>query len=826
MNGYYRESSARVVRLVHNAAMTGVRACRRAFAFRGRAACAVGLLCVLTAVFAWGFRPACFAEELDAPAVELELPEEMAEDAAPGADIPDDVEAPLPEEMMPDDDDEAPPVGAPADEAPAGEAPAGEAPVGEAPAEDGPAPGQPVFEPEPVFEWPVPETPLVSWDGDGPAGTLAMNFDNAPLDAVLAYLSGAAGLIVVKEVEVTGRVSVLSRQSVTVEEAVDLLNTLLHRGGYAAVRTGRLLRIVALADAKKRNIPVRSGADPEAIKVSDEIITQIVPIRYADALKLQEDLRSLLPEYAQLTANASSNALILTDTSAGVRRIVEIVRELDRHMAATVSVRVFTLEFAEAATTARLINEVFDVEKAQQQDSSRSSRFREMFLRGGRSGGESESAASTGGPTHKVIAAGDDRTNTVVVSGPPDVLEVVAQVVEQIDSDPAEEQSVFIYPLRNADAASVAETLTQLFNKVEQSAVRTSGQSRTSPFSRSSQQPTQTTTAGDLDDVSVVADTDTNSLLVLTSTQNFDRVKLIIAELDRPVPQVLIKVLIAEVTHDDDIDLGVEFSRMNVRDSGRGTTIGTNFGLDPTANGMRFSIIEKNVEVAIHALQQVGKLEVLSRPYILASNNQVARITVGERVPFVRDTRITETGQTINTIQYEEIGIILEVTPHVNPEGLVTMAVLPEITVQAEDTVPIGPGQNAAKFATRSAETRVAINDGQTIVIGGLVQDRKVEQHSKTPLLGDIPLLGALFRRTQSTKVKTELLLFLTPHVAAAQEDLERISGEQLGSATLLEDAVAPGRFAEHIGGMKATVGARDAEKVEEVEGENPGGQD
>jgi len=807
MNGYYRESSARVVRLVHNAAMTGVRACRRAFAFRGRAACAVGLLCVLTAVFAWGFRPACFAEELDAPAVELELPEEMAEDAAPGADIPDDVEAPLPEEMMPGEQDEAPPVGAPA--------------------EDGPAPGQPVFEPEPVFEWPVPETPLVSWDGDGPAGTLAMNFDNAPLDAVLAYLSGAAGLIVVKEVEVTGRVSVLSRQSVTVEEAVDLLNTLLHRGGYAAVRTGRLLRIVALADAKKRNIPVRSGADPEAIKVSDEIITQIVPIRYADALKLQEDLRSLLPEYAQLTANASSNALILTDTSAGVRRIVEIVRELDRHMAATVSVRVFTLEFAEAATTARLINEVFDVEKAQQQDSSRSSRFREMFLRGGRSGGESESAASTGGPTHKVIAAGDDRTNTVVVSGPPDVLEVVAQVVEQIDSDPAEEQSVFIYPLRNADAASVAETLTQLFNKVEQSAVRTSGQSRTSPFSRSSQQPTQTTTtAGDLDDVSVVADTDTNSLLVLTSTQNFDRVKLIIAELDRPVPQVLIKVLIAEVTHDDDIDLGVEFSRMNVRDSGRGTTIGTNFGLDPTANGMRFSIIEKNVEVAIHALQQVGKLEVLSRPYILASNNQVARITVGERVPFVRDTRITETGQTINTIQYEEIGIILEVTPHVNPEGLVTMAVLPEITVQAEDTVPIGPGQNAAKFATRSAETRVAINDGQTIVIGGLVQDRKVEQHSKTPLLGDIPLLGALFRRTQSTKVKTELLLFLTPHVAAAQEDLERISGEQLGSATLLEDAVAPGRFAEHIGGMKATVGARDAEKVEEVEGENPGGQD
>ena len=165
----------------------------------------------------------------------------------------------------------------------------------------------------------------------------------------------------------------------------------------------------------------------------------------------------------------------------------------------------------------------------------------------------------------------------------------------------------------------------------------------------------------------------------------------------------------------------------------------------------------------------------LSRPYILTSDNQEATITVGNEVPFITNTRITDTGQTINTIQYQDIGIILDVTPHINPEGLVILDVAPEISEQTGQGVTISQGVAAPVFSKRSAQSRVGIVDGQTIVIGGLMQDQKTQTITKVPFLGDLPGIGPAFTRYQNTKTKTELLIFLTPHVAlqpeAAQAD-------------------------------------------------------
>ena len=658
---------------------------------------------------------------------------------------------------------------------------------------------------------------------------LSMNFSEVPLDTVLDYLSESAGIIIIKEVEVEGRVSVVSKKPVTAAEAINLLNTLLHQRGFATIRNGRTLTVVTTEEAKKRNIPVRSGADPDAIEPTDEMVTHVIPIRYADAQQLRDDLAPLLPTYAQVAANVSSNALILTDTAAGVRRIVEIIRELDRHIASVADVRVFTLQYAEAASTARLINEIFDVEGGAQptQPPGGPGAFRAMFFRGrggrggGRGGGDQAAPEGEGGLSQKITAAADERTNTVVVRGPADVLDVVADVIQQLDSDPAEQQSVFIYRLKNADATKLAATLTQLFEEVEDTAVRPGGgrNNAAGPGGRARANPpaagaADAQVATDLaGEVSVVADADTNALVVMTSTKNFDRVKEIIAQLDQAVPQVLIKVLIAEVTHDNDIDLGIEFSAMNVRDSGSGWTAGTDFGLAAATEGFNFAIIEADLTAAVHALAEVGKLEVLSRPYVLASDNQTARITVGEEVPFIRDTRITETGQTINTIVYEDIGIILEVTPHVNPDGLVIMTVAPEISVESDDTVEITDGVNAAKFRKRSAESRVAIRDGQTIVIGGLVQDRTITLVSKVPLLGDLPLLGGLFRRTRDSKSKTELLIFITPHVARQQEELQAVSDVEKDGNPMMRDAVAPGRFDKHLDQMGQASGAQSKPK-------------
>src|SRR5207237_4739266 len=156
-----------------------------------------------------------------------------------------------------------------------------------------------------------------------------------------------------------------------------------------------------------------------------------------------------------------------------------------------------------------------------------------------------------------------------------------------------------------------------------------------------------------------------------------------------------------------------------------------------TANGgLVVSIMEANLNATLHALAIDGKLDVLSRPYILASDNQLASITVGQEVPFITDTRLTDTGQTINTIQYQDIGIILDVVPHINPDGLVIMDVSPEISALTGTTIPISETVTAPVFAKRSAQSRVSIKDGQTIVIGGLMEDRKTSTIQKVPLIG------------------------------------------------------------------------------------------
>ena len=639
--------------------------------------------------------------------------------------------------------------------------------------------------------------------------SIRMNFENAPLNAILEHLSRTAGFVVIKEVDVEGTISIIAQQPLTVDEAVMLLNTMLKQRGVTALRNERILTIVSLTDAKKRYIPVKAGNDPDVISRSDEVITQVIPLRYTDAAKLKDDLTPLLPEYAVISANAASNSLILTDTSSNVKRIVQIVRELDQHVSGTTSVRVFPLLYADASNVARIIKDVFATENSSAQNNA--NRMRQMFFRGRRGDNQQQEETGESAISNKVLASADTQTNTVAVSGPADTLAVVADVIAQLDSNPTQQQEVFIYPLKNGTASTLATRLTNLFKETTTSNNRNNRNNR----NNNNQAQTETSATDLTGEVTVVADVDTNALMVMTSAKNYDRVRKIIDDLDRPIPQVLIKVLVAEVTHDGSVDLGVEFSGLNIRDSGNGFEVGTNFGVASATDGFNFSLIETNLNAAIHALESVGKLDVLSRPYILTSDNKEATITVGEEVPFIRDSRTTDTGQTINTIEYEDIGIILSVTPHINPDGLVIMDVAPEISTLTGNTVPISETVDAPTFAKRSASSRVAIQNGQTIVIGGLVQDRKTSTIDKVPLLGDIPLLGELFKRTIDTKSKTELLIFITPHVADQPEMLKAISDAEEQSQEIVKNAMKGELYDKHLKRMGKEANAQPAPTVE-----------
>lgn len=281
-----------------------------------------------------------------------------------------------------------------------------------------------------------------------------------------------------------------------------------------------------------------------------------------------------------------------------------------------------------------------------------------------------------------------------------------------------------------------------------------------------------------LGDAMITSNAETRRIIVVTDEETNDNIKQIIASLDRPKPQVLINVIFLQITHNKDLDLGTEFSH-------KGTYLGNNivstastvFGAPGT--GGFYNILNNDINATLHALAGVGKTEILSRPSILARSSQQATIMVGQEVPFITNSRISDTGLTTNTVQYEDIGIILRVTPFITSEGLVEMIVTPEISALSEKTVPISDTVNTPVIDKRSADTVVVTPSDRTVVIGGLISNQTTNQDSKVPILGDIPLLGQAFKRTLKSNSKTELLIFLTPHVVQHPEDLSKLTNTE-----------------------------------------------
>lgn len=285
-------------------------------------------------------------------------------------------------------------------------------------------------------------------------------------------------------------------------------------------------------------------------------------------------------------------------------------------------------------------------------------------------------------------------------------------------------------------------------------------------------------------DATITSNAETRRIIVVTDEETNENIRQVIESLDQPKPQVLINVVFLQVTHNKDIDLGTELTH-------QGTYLGNNlvstattlFGAPQT--GGFYNLVNGDINATIHALSTVGKTEILSRPSILARSSQQATIMVGQEVPFITNSRISDTGQTTNTVQYQDIGIILRVTPFITSEGLVEMIVTPEISALSDRTVAISDTVNTPVIDKRSADTVVVTPSDRTVVIGGLISNQMTNQDSKVPLLGDIPLLGHLFKRTAKQNSKTELLIFLTPHVVQHPEDLSKLTEIERGKLEL-----------------------------------------
>lgn len=341
---------------------------------------------------------------------------------------------------------------------------------------------------------------------------LRMNFRDASLDQVLNYLSEAAGFIInVKPgTSVRGKVTVMSNEPLTRDEAVNLLNTVLNQNNLAAVENGRTLSIMPRDEAKIAGIPVMSGADPDKIPITDKIVTQIMPVRFVEAAQLLKDLQPLVSIQSTMTANEAGNAIVMTDTQANIHKVAEIIHDIDMGAEEFTELKVFPLKNADPTTTADLLTQLFADDSSRQGGQSGFSnpffggggRFSRLAGLTGRGGQGNQTSSNSQNQRikkrNRVVAVADERTTSVVVSATRDMMEQIEDVIDRLDGNAKGKKSVHVYRLEHTDPAEALPVFQEIFGKnTTQNSRNTAAQS--SPLTtRSSQNNTQTgsTTSG------------------------------------------------------------------------------------------------------------------------------------------------------------------------------------------------------------------------------------------------------------------------------------------------------------------------------------------
>lgn len=499
----------------------------------------------------------------------------------------------------------------------------------------------------------------------------------------------------------------------------------------------------------------------------------------------------------RVLADIRTNSLIVSAPPESMPLMESLVEAVDLPPDAA-KIRVFRLRNADAEQMVKMLQELFE-RKTSASTSGRTTgdeAERVLTLEGmGAEGGRQEIAFTT-----------DLRTNSVIAAGTPGYLDLVEEVILELDTIPIKDRETFVYAPRNITAEALQASIRE-FSEAEQQRLQDIGE-------EVSQQVRQER------EVVAISNEDANRLLLDVDPRFKDTVMRVINELDQPPPQVIIQVLIVEVTMDNELDLGVEFAFQDLQYAKAGPTDTTTFdyvgGTDIGAagsglGGFSFTITGADFNFLFRTLQNEGNLRVLSRPQIVAMDNKEAKIDISDDVPYVSGTQTSTTGQISTAVSRTKVGITLEVTPQINPDGFVRMEISQKVSDQTGSTVDVGQGVTSPIFFTREANTTITVKDHETVVLGGLITSRVENREQKVPLIGDIPGLGLLFRNQTDSTRRTELLLVLTPHVIRTVDEYRLVSRTERNRLGL----VAPETLADPLmQGLRAEPG--------ELEGQQP----
>jgi type II secretion system protein D len=513
----------------------------------------------------------------------------------------------------------------------------------------------------------------------------------------------------------------------------------------------------------------------------------------------EELVASALKESLLITADRRRNALVISAPVESIDLLGKLISSLDSEAPQIAKIKVFRLVNADARQMADLLTSLFRLKQQPgvppNQRAIQYTLVRDTDADGG-AADEPYSATIGSAEQSALTVTVDLRTNSLLIGGTDHYVGLASHIIEDLDSSTALERKTEVYRLKNSQAKDIEAALKSFLEQERQRVSLVQGETLGLGNGPASTQAVGTALAGETvqqlveREVAVVAETNSNTLLLSASPRYFDRFNELIDKLDQPLAQVLIQVILAEVTLDKTSDLGVEWTVTGSKNGTKFTT-GTDFGVKndlQQMGGFSSGIMGGDVNFLLRALDADGRLEVLSRPQILTADNQKATIDIGERVPLVDNTRVTELNNTITSFHYENVGVNLTVTPKISPDGFVKMEVEPTVSQITSSQVTVSPGVNSPIIAERKATTTVSVQNGQSVVIGGLISTTDDRRQSKVPLLGDIPYLGALFRSSHNVQSRKELLIILTPQLLLDPRDARRISTAELYNSTIKDE--------------------------------------
>jgi general secretion pathway protein D len=605
---------------------------------------------------------------------------------------------------------------------------------------------------------------------------ISLNFVNADIEEVVRAVSRITGRNFLVDPRVKGTINIVSSTPVPAALAYDILLSALRLQGYASVETGGVTKVMPEADAK-----LHIGAAGDARGAGDRLVTRVYGLKYESAAQLVPILRPLIAPNNVVTAYPGSNTLVVTDYASNLKRIEQIVETIDRPGAEAPAV--IPLKRASAVDAAQTINRLLQE-------------------------GPAPAGAGSDASTRFVLAA-DARTNSLLLrTDNPARLARVRDLAEKLDIETGAAGNIHVVYLKNADAAKVAQTLRSVVTgEVATGTVAAAqgGHAASAP------------SGGGM----IQADTASNALIITAPDAIYNNLRAVVEKLDVRRAQVFVEALIVEVTADKAAEFGVQWQSLG---GTTGTQVGggTNFGgeganilsvagsiakgVPVIGNGLNIGILRgNNLGVLARALENDANANILSTPNLLTLDNEEAKIIIGQNVPFITgsyaQTGNTATATPFQTIERKDVGLTLRIKPQISEGGTVKLQIYQEVSSVQDKTI-----NNAAGVVTnkRSLESSVLADEGQIIVLGGLIQDSVSNGEDKVPLLGDIPVLGSLFRHETRRHTKTNLMVFIRPYVLRAatdsngltQDRYEYLRGEQTGSQlpsrVLLPDMPAP----------------------------------